>query len=106
MAILPQKSTLADYQAYVRQMCQERGFDGNSHEQKFLLFVEEVGELAKAMRKHTNLLVDPTKKDNFAVKEEFADVLIYLLDLANGFDIDLEAAFREKEAINDTRVWR
>ncbi len=105
MAILPKNPTLADYQAYVRQMCQERGFDGNSHEQKFLLFVEEIGELAKAMRKHTNLLLDPAKKDHFAVKEEFADVLIYLLDLANGFDVDLEAAFREKEAINDTRTW-
>ncbi len=87
-------------------MCIERGFDGNSHEQKFLLFVEEVGELAKAMRKRANLLVDPAKKDRFVLEEEFADVLIYLLDLANGFGIDLEQAFREKEALNNQRQWK
>ena len=38
-------------------------------------------------------------------REEFADVLSYLLDLANYFQIDLEKAFREKEQINQNRTW-
>jgi NTP pyrophosphatase (non-canonical NTP hydrolase) len=42
---------------------------------------------------------------NFELAEEFADVLSYLLDLANYFQIDLEKAFREKEQINQNRIW-
>ena len=34
-----------------------------------------------------------------------ADVLIYLLDLANVLGVDLEKAFREKEEINKKRNW-
>jgi len=32
-------------------------------------------------------------------------VLSYLMDLANLFNIDLEAAFRKKDALNRTRNW-
>lgn len=106
MAILPEKPTLADFQRYVREMCCERGFDSNTHEQKMLLFIEEVGELAKAMRKHAHLFTDAAKADKFVLEEEFADVFIYLLDIANGFEVDLEKAFREKEALNAKRTWR
>lgn len=106
MAILPEKPTMQDYQRYVRAMCAERGFNGNTHEQKLLLFVEEVGEMAKAMRKSAGLLLDESKDNAFSLEEEFADVLIYLLDLANGYDIDLEQAFRDKEVLNDKRTWK
>ena len=30
---------------------------------------------------------------------------MYLLDICNHFNIDLEKAFREKEEINKGRVW-
>lgn len=106
MAILPEKPTMQDFQQYVRTMCRERGFDDNTHEEKLLLFVEEVGEMAKAMRKRSRLLLDPTKDNRDDLEGELADVLIYLLDIANGYGIDLEKAFREKEAINDKRSWK
>jgi NTP pyrophosphatase (non-canonical NTP hydrolase) len=32
-------------------------------------------------------------------------VFMYLLDICNHFDIDLEKAFREKEEINKKRTW-
>ena len=40
-----------------------------------------------------------------SLEEEFADVLSYLLDLANCFQVDLEQAFRAKEQLNQSRTW-
>jgi len=108
MAILKSQATLTDYQQYVKDVCKERGWNKNNHLQLFLLFSEEVGELAKAIRNHQKLYDETAKKNQkkFELEEEFADVFAYLLDLANYFDIDLEVAFRKKEAINATRVWK
>ena len=39
------------------------------------------------------------------VKEEIADMLIYLCAIANRLDIDIEQAFREKEEVNKKREW-
>jgi NTP pyrophosphatase (non-canonical NTP hydrolase) len=64
-----------------------------------------VGELAKAMRKSAGLYVEQAKARDMPLEEEFADVLSYLLDLANCFQIDLEQAFRAKEQVNQSRTW-
>jgi len=97
--------TLRVLQDYLAAVCQERGWTKDSPSEKFVLFVEEVGELAKAIRKQAGLYNEPAKKHTFSLEEEFADVLSYLLDLANCYGIDLEAAFRAKEKINETRTW-
>ena len=76
------------------EVCKERGWVKDTYAEKFLLFTEEVGELAKAMRKTAGLYKEKAKAKNFELEEEFADVLSYLLDLANYFQIDLEKAFR------------
>jgi NTP pyrophosphatase (non-canonical NTP hydrolase) len=104
MAQLPEKPTLSDLQQYMDAVCQERGWE-NSYTEKFLLFTEEVGELAKAMRKSAGLYDEKANQKRFELTEEFADVLSYLLDLANTFHVDLEQAFREKEQYNATRTW-
>jgi NTP pyrophosphatase (non-canonical NTP hydrolase) len=107
MAAIPEKPTLADLQAYMSQVCEERGWTDNSYLELFLLFTEEVGELAKAIRNYTGLYQEEAKADKrFGLEEEFADVLGYILDLANHFEIDLETAFRKKEAINARRDWK
>ncbi len=105
MAHLPENPTLNDLQHYVAEICEERGWTKDSPSEKFVLFIEEVGELAKAMRKAAGLYQEQAKQRDIPLEEEFADVLSYLLDLANCFHIDLEQAFREKEAINQTRTW-
>lgn len=105
MAHLPAEPTLRVLQDYLAEVCRERGWTKDSPSEKFVLFVEEVGELAKAIRKRTGLYHEAAKTDTFALEEEFADVLSYLLDLANCYGVDLEAAFRAKEKINDTRIW-
>lgn len=105
MAHLPEHPTLKDLQKYMDEVCKERGWTKDTYAEKFLLFSEEVGELAKAMRKATGLYQEKAKQKHIELAEEFADVLSYLLDLANYFSVDLEQAFREKEQINQNRVW-
>lgn len=107
MAHLKEQPTLKDLQAHIDAVCHERGWDKNTHTEKFLLFVEEVGELAKEIRNTAGLYSKKAKGEEGRahLEEEFADVLNYLLDLANTFDVDLEKAYRDKQRINETRTW-
>jgi len=102
--ILKKNPTLKDFQKYVADMIIERGFDKETIPELFMLFLEECGEFAKAARKTQNIKSDK-KSDKFYLSEEAADVFIYLLDLCNQMDIDLEKAFREKEEKNKNRNW-
>jgi NTP pyrophosphatase (non-canonical NTP hydrolase) len=106
MAHLPKNPTLNDLQCYLADICEERGWTKDTPTEKFVLFIEEVGELAKAMRKTAGLYEEQAKQRDMPLEEEFADVLSYLLDLANCFHVDLEKAFREKERANQSRVWQ
>jgi len=77
--------TLADFQELIRRMYLPkdvaRGVDGT-----FMWLVEEVGELAAALR-------DGTHEERAA---EFADVLAWLTTIANVAGVDLSAAVAEK----------
>lgn len=57
------------------------------------------------MRKAAGLYAERAKPRDMSLEEEFADVLSYLLDLANCFQVDLEQAFRAKERVNESRTW-
>lgn len=103
MPDLPADATLADLQRYVAEMELERGFADQSTIEKCLLLGEEVGELFKAVRTDVGLAVDDPGEE---IAGELADVVIYLCSIANRCDVDLDAAFRAKEAINATRRWR
>jgi NTP pyrophosphatase (non-canonical NTP hydrolase) len=105
MADLPTNPTLPQLQQYLEAICIERGWTQDNYAEKFLLFTEEVGELAKAIRKTQGLYQEQARQKHLELEEEFADVLSYLLDLANYFQVDLESAFRDKEKINATRKW-
>lgn len=77
--------TLVEFQARIRELYgakdEARGVAGT-----FLWFMEEVGELAAALRSGP--------KDELAL--EFADVLAWLATLANCSGIDLDDAVRRK----------
>ncbi|MGF1532900.1 MAG: MazG nucleotide pyrophosphohydrolase domain-containing protein [Bernardetiaceae bacterium] len=104
---LHEKPTLPELQAYLKAVCAERGWDKNNDLELFLLFSEEVGELAKAIRNQRGLYAESGKiTSDENLEEEFADVLSYLMDLANYFNIDLETAFRKKDAYNQGRTWK
>lgn len=104
---LPQHPTLAHVQDYVRNMVKERGFDHETPQDNCLLLTEELGELAKCIRKmHANVAVDANKKYEFDLEGEIADVLIVLTCLANQLGVDIEKAFRDKEEQNKLRTWK
>lgn len=105
MAQLPQSASMADYQAYIKTICKERGWDKRTDLEKMLFLTEEVGEVAKAIRKEHGIYGydKPASTDHLA--EELVDVFNYVLDLANVYDINLEAAFRAKWNINASRDW-
>lgn len=94
--------TLDDYQKLIKRLVEERGFDKETPSEVFMLLVEEVGEVAKTLRKHTGLKTGEHSKTH-DVEEELADVFWLLVDLCNRLDIDLAAAFQAKELKNQKR---
>jgi NTP pyrophosphatase (non-canonical NTP hydrolase) len=104
VSILPTSDSLKLMQDYVWQINKERGFNTTDPTKKLLMLTEEVGELAKAVRKNAGLtFTDTTRRTEAA--EEIADVLIVLLSLATMLDVDAYEAFLAKETKNRERVW-
>lgn len=103
MTPLSPAASLPEMQTYIAEMVKERGFDKQTASDRFMKLLEEGGELSKAARMLLKYPDDTERKQ--ACAHEAADILIYLLDICNIFGIDLDQAFREKEAINETRTW-
>src|SRR5690242_4429156 len=103
MPELSSHPTLKDLQNYINEMEIERGFDDNTVMQKCLMLGEEVGELFKSVRKSHGGMRLATKGYEPDAAGEIADVLILLTSIANRLGIDLETAFRDKEAKNHDR---
>jgi len=104
MLTLPDKPTLKDFQQYVQEMVLERGFQEETPVEVLMLLIEEVGELAKAIRKTTGVKIANNAAER-NVSDEVADVFSLLLDLCNLYKIDLEQAYRAMEAKNQERTW-
>lgn len=98
---------LDEIQDYIKKVIDIRGFGQQSVEHELLLLMEEVGELAKAIRKEkTDMRVDKSKIKNYeSVESEVADVFIVLNSICNTLNINLFEAFYEKEKINGKRGW-
>ncbi|MBS2038964.1 RS21-C6 protein [bacterium] len=101
----PEKPELSALQAYQAEVCRQRGWDQASDLEVFLLFTEEVGELAKAIRQRRSLFDQNKQPKEDNVAEELADVFSYLLDLSQRLGVDLEQAYRAKEDVNRAREW-
>lgn len=105
MAGPKQNATLADWQSYVQLKITERGFADETTQQKFMLLVEEVGELAKALRPYEGIKTSDDS-EKLELKHEIADVFWLLCCIANGLDVDIDEALRSKDAKNEKRVWK
>lgn len=105
---LSSNMTLTEIQDYIKKVIDIRGFGNQPVEQAMLLLVEEVGELAKAIRKEkTNMCIDKSKIKNYdTVEGEIADVFIVLTSVCNLLNINLYDVFYEKESINVERAWK
>jgi len=101
----PQAVRLVDFQRFHRALDRDKGFSTDPG-LNFMLLQEEVGELARAFRQHW--LAAQTGQEDAAlasVREELADVLAYVLKLANDAGVDLETAYLEKMRRNEARTW-
>lgn len=76
----------------------------NSVDKYFYKLAEEVGELAKVIRKDKRLKDSNTIKDT--IEEELYDVLYYVVCLANIYDVDLEKCAILKEELNSKKYDR
>jgi NTP pyrophosphatase (non-canonical NTP hydrolase) len=97
--------TINQYQELVKRLVVERGFEKETVPEVFTLMVEEIGELAKAIRKQNGQKVDKTSQVH-NVEDEAADVFWLLLDLSNRLNIDIGKSFQTKEAKNAMRTWQ
>lgn len=97
-------ASMKKLQEHIKTVNKERGWEDTTVPELFMYLSEEVGESAKAARQLMNSRID-SKSENFELGSELADVLSYVLDIANRFDIDLEKAYWDKEEINKKRTW-
>ena len=99
---LNEKNTLQEVQEYIKKVIEIRGFASQEIEKTMLLLLEEVGELAKAIRKNaTNMSIDKTKINHYdTIESEVADVFIVLNSVCNKLNIDLYKALKDKEEEN------
>lgn len=105
--LLNREDSLNTIQNYIKQVIAMRGFEKQPIEHVLLLLTEEVGELAKAVRKEkAHMKIDMEKIQNYTpIENEIADVFIVLISLCNTLNIDLYDAMIEKESINVERIW-
>jgi len=96
--------SLEKLQEYVRKTGIERGFSNETIQDSFMLLVEELGEVAKAMRPLHGVKT-ASDSQRLELSHEVADVQLLLLSLCNKLDINLWDAVVEKEAKNRKRVW-
>ena len=84
------KRTLNKCKDETMTMCRRKGWDDVSISHIWMFLIEEIGELASAIRRSTNQFSD-RKRTN--VEGEIMDVLSYLFQIAHVFDIDLDKAW-------------
>lgn len=89
-------------------MIEIRGFADQKIEKTMLLLLEEVGELAKSIRKNaTNMRIDNDKINHYdTIESEIADVFIVLSSICNKMGIDLFKSIKDKEEENIKRTWK
>ena len=102
---LDSDSSLGAIQSYVNEMIPARGFSDETLQEVMILLTEEVGELAKEVRKLSRMKIDANASRECAIGGEIADVFLYLLAMCRVLDLDLFELFMEKELKNSTRVW-
>lgn len=91
--------TMKELAKEIHSTAKEKGFwEGGSRNflEALMLIVSEAGECCDAYRKQ--------QKEKMA--EELADIIIRTLDLAEGFDIDIEKEVLQKMEYNKTRPYK
>lgn len=90
-------------QSYYGRAAGRRGWDQEGARDTLLMLTEELGELARAVRKAEGLSRAGGYQE-VNVAHEVADVQLYLVHLANTLGVDLATAVSDKERINAARA--
>lgn len=75
------------YKYEIRSLCERNGWDKVPVDTIWMLFTEEVGELASAIRQRKNIFPKRSHQD---VVLEMGDVFSYLFQLADMLNVDLD----------------
>lgn len=103
---LSKKSSVEELQQYIKDMIEVRGFR-TSLLQRMCLLTEEIGELAKEVRKtDNNLTIDIDKNYSSNLENEITDVFICLMGMCELLDMDIVEGLKNKEEINYRRKWK
>lgn len=105
LSTINDQTGLVTWQEYIDLMRETRGFTKDTPQNLMLFLTEEMGELAKEVRKLMKLKLDVNKTIESDIEGEIADIFIYLLSLCNTLDINLAEAVKEKERRNCQRKW-
>lgn len=105
---LQETDSLRKVQQYIKAVNTVRGFEDQPIEERMLLLTEEIGELAKSIRKNaTNMSTDVNKQYNYdSIESEVSDCLYVLASVCNRLDIDMFKCLKDKERENIHRVWK
>jgi len=95
----PPAPALKAFQEYYKRAAVQRGYTKEKPKDCLLLMVEEVGELARALRKREKLVRHGAYGGSNEA-HELADVFLYVVHMANVLGLDLASIVREKEFIN------
>ncbi len=98
------KPAVARFQNYYRKVAMQRGYERESAQNCLLLMIEEIGELARGLRRDQKLTRDHESSSESI--QELADVFIYVVHMANILNVDLAHIVKEKEEKNWTRFLR
>lgn len=101
--------TLDEICENVRTLSARHGWDQTDVANRMLFVMSEVGEVATSViaAERAVDVASPAKVEALtsAAGFEIYDAIWNLCALANALDVDLTAAAREKEAINEDRSW-
>ncbi len=93
---------ISGLQKYYQKVSSRRGWDKETSKDIMLLMIEEMGELARAIRKSQGLKRHKSY-DDANLSDELADVQLYLIHLANSLNVKLDEAVTQKEIKNAER---
>lgn len=104
---LTQETGIKELQEYFTKYFNLGGLRRSRRTDKIIMLIEEVGELAKAIRKeNSKLAIDYNRISEYeSIEGEIADVFIVLISICINERINLVDAVLKKEKINISREW-
>jgi len=91
------------FQHYYRKVATQRGYERETAQDCLILMLEELGELARAIRRRRKLVRHGAPLTQTDEAQELSDVFIYVVHMANVLNVDLSRSVQAKELLNVQR---